>query len=171
MLELIKQHPGITSAEIAEKLGLKEPTEVSNALWKAIRSNRIVPERVLHNGRNQNAYYLFEQLPPDAAERIQQRTIEARDAPPITKAASARNSVFDIPGEAPRRKSAPNPASASKSSNAGSDGGFSCAVANDGSLILMRGGQIELSLSGIEATTLQNYLVKRAAASFFASMT
>jgi hypothetical protein len=43
-------------------------------------------------------------------------------------------------------------------------------VTNDGSLVLMREGQVQFSLSSTEATTLQSYLVKRAAASVFASI-
>jgi len=47
---------------------------------------------------------------------------------------------------------------------------FSCAVANDGSLVLMRGGRIEMSLSEVDAAALQSYLVKRAAANLFANI-
>lgn len=48
--------------------------------------------------------------------------------------------------------------------------GFTCALTNDGSLVLIREGQIQFSLSNDEAVMLQSHLVKRAAASFFASM-
>lgn len=171
MFEMIKQQPGITSGEIAERLGMRDKADVSNALWKAMRSGRIVAERVMHQGRHQNSYYMADDLPPDAAERIQQRTVEAKDALPLAKAPSARNSVFDIPGNIaplkpePRRTPAKAPAVSKKV-----DGSFACAVTSDGSLVLMREGQIEFSLSGPDAATLQSYLVKRAAANLFASM-
>ncbi|MBW5280842.1 hypothetical protein ACS0X5_26310 [Burkholderia gladioli] len=41
---------------------------------------------------------------------------------------------------------------------------FTCAIANDGSLVLMRAGRIELALSDADTAILQRYLVKRIAA-------
>ncbi|WP_175886044.1 hypothetical protein [Burkholderia sp. BCC0044] len=112
---------------------------------------------------------------PDAVERIQQKIVDAKNVIPIAKSDGARSSVFDTkqlktkrkPRVAQRAPAAPHVTTPLPKIG---PAGFACAVTNDGSLVLMREGTIQFSLSSIEATTLQSYLVKRAAASLFASM-
>ena len=180
MIALIKAEPGITSAEIAERLGLANSSKVSTALWTWIRSNRVMVERITRNGKTMNAHYLPDQVPPDAVERINQKLVDVKDVIPAVKAAGSRNSVFDVPGtkktggkRSSRKRASPTgstPVVSAGSSASSMSRGFACAVTNDGSLVLMRAGQVQFSLSDAEASTLQSYLVKRAAASLFASM-
>ncbi len=190
MLELIRQHPGITSGELAEKVGMEDSSSVSSAMWTAIRRGHIMVERVIRNGKSTNAHYHPDKVPPDAVERVQQKLVDASEVIPMTKANGVRSSVFDVPGakqrrkkHAPRKASSRAPAaapalpataratasSASPASHA-TPRNFACAITNDGSLVLMRAGEIAFALSDAEATTLQSYLVKRAAANLFASM-
>lgn len=182
IIELVKAHPGITSAEIAIKLGLENSTKAATAAWPAIKRGQIVVERVSIGGQTKNAHYHPDQIPPDAVERIQQKLVDASEVIPISKAKGARNSVFDVPRKAkPRRtknsasrkvQAAVPPASSTVVAQrpAFAPTGFACAITNDGSLVLMRKGQVEFALSDAEAATLQSYLVKRAAANLFASM-
>lgn len=175
IVELIKLHPGITSAEIARKLHLENSTKVSTAVWPSVKAGRVMVERIVRDGTTMNAHYLSEDVPPDAVERIHQKIVDAKNVIPIAKSDDARTSVFDTkrpktkrkpsvakPVQAPRHATTPAPKMGAA--------GFACAVTNDGSLVLMREGTIQFSLSSVEATTLQSYLVKRAAASIFASM-
>jgi hypothetical protein len=178
IMDLIRDNPGITSQEMATRLGFSNTTRVTGAVWKEVRANRVIVERISKDGNSMNAHYLSGQVPPDAVERISQKLVSAEDVIPEVKSPGARNSVFDVPGTAKiRRKRATSkavtrdpapvkmtPPTRSKTAP------FACAVTNDGSLVLMREGQIQFSLSDVEATTLQNYLVKRAAANMFASM-
>ena len=182
IIELVKAHPGITSAEIALKLGLENSTKAATAAWPAIKRGQIVVERVSIDGQTKNAHYHPDQVPPDAVERVQQKLVDASEVIPISKAKGARNSVFDVPRKQAARKAtrkAPrriqrtaepivNTVPATRLSLG--PGGFACAITNDGSLVLMRQGQVEFALSDAEATTLQSYLVKRAAANLFANM-
>jgi 3,4-dihydroxy-2-butanone 4-phosphate synthase len=87
----------------------------------------------------------------------------------MVKSADARNSVFDVP-KPTKQKSQPKAEVTSSRQTTARSPGFACALTSDGSLVLIREGQIEFSLSGAEAATLQSYLVKRAAANLFASM-
>ncbi|MDR7006064.1 hypothetical protein [Paraburkholderia strydomiana] len=190
MLELIREYPGITSGELAEKVGVEDSSSVSSAMWTAIRRGHVMVERVIRNGKSTNAHYHPDQVPPDAVERVQQKLVNASQVIPISTTNSVRSSVFDVPGAKQRRKkqaprkapsrapaaapslSATAPAmalSASPSSQA-APRTFACAITNDGSLVLMRSGEIQFSLTDVEAATLQSYLLKRAAASMLASM-
>lgn len=175
-VEMIKRHPGITSAEIAEKLELENSTKVSGAVWPEVRAGRVLVERIVRNGTTMNAHYMSDDVPADAVERIQQKIVDAKNVIPIAKSDEARTSVFDTKRLKTKRK--PSTAKAASAAPHAAiptpkigPAGFACAVTNDGSLVLMREGAIQFSLSSIEATTLQSYLVKRAAASLFASMT
>lgn len=182
IIELVKAHPGITSAEIALKLGLENSTKAATAAWPAIKRGQIVVERVSIDGQTKNAHYHPDQVPPDAVERIQQKLVDASEVIPISKAAGARSSVFDVPRsratrrsnkKASRRPQSPKTTTATAVAvprPAPAAPGFTCAITNDGTLVLMRAGEIQFSLSDLEATTLQTYLVKRAAANLFASM-
>ncbi|WP_408636871.1 hypothetical protein [Paraburkholderia sp. RL17-368-BIF-A] len=128
-----------------------------------------------------NAHYHADQVPPDAVERIQQNLVDAREVIPMSKDAGVRSSVFDVPGQ-PRRGRRPAGRNSSSGSTAvptvprptitaqRAENGFACAVTNDGTLVLMRAGEIQFSLSDVEAATLQRYLLKRVAANLFASM-
>jgi len=166
----IKQHPGITSTEIAGRVGVITPTLVTSALWKDLRSGRIRAELVERNGRKVNTYYMPEDLPADAVERIQQHRVDARDKP-ITKPTSARNSVFDVPGTQakPRRAARRAPVSMIEVTPS-APMSFACAITSDGRLVLMRDGSVEVSLTENETLTVQACLMKLAAAKFFASM-
>nr|WP_175800268.1 hypothetical protein [Burkholderia anthina] len=179
VVQLIKHQPGITSAEIAEKLGLENSTKVSTSVWPEVRAGRVLVERINRNGQTMNAHYMSDDVPPDAVERIQQKIVDAKSVIPIAKSDDARTSVFDNKGLKAKRKpsgSQRTPATLPTTSKAAvpaskiETAGFACAVTNDGSLVLMREGSIQFSLSSVEATTLQSYLVKRAAANLFASM-
>ncbi|SDR02592.1 hypothetical protein SAMN05443026_2507 [Burkholderia orbicola] len=175
-VEMIKRHPGITSAEIAEKLELENSTKVSGAVWPEVRAGRVLVERIVRNGTTMNAHYMADDVPPDAVERVQQKIVDVQNVIPIAKSDDARTSVFDTKRLKTKRKpgvAKPAPAAPHVTTPLPKIGpaGFACAVTNDGSLVLMREGTIQFSLSSVEATTLQSYLVKRAAASLFASMT
>lgn len=182
IIELVKAHPGITSAEIAVKLGLENSAKAATAAWPAIKRGQIVVERISKDGQTKNAHYHPDQVPPDAVERIQQKLVDASEVIPISKAKDARNSVFDVPRKQAARKSARKvPRRIQKTVESINDtvptsrpsrapSGFACAITNDGSLVLMRQGQVEFALSDAEAATLQSYLVKRATANLFASM-
>ncbi|REE17963.1 hypothetical protein B0G71_0940 [Paraburkholderia sp. BL27I4N3] len=177
MIALIGQYPGITSADIAQRLGLESSNKVGPALWTAIKGGRILTERVERNGRWMNKHYLPDQVPPDAVTRVHQRIVDASEVIPPPGALSAPTSVFNGPRKSPKRKwpvhhraasgskvidvQTPAPKSASR---------FACAITSSGNLVLMRAGEIQFSLSDAEAATLQSYLVKRAAANLFASM-
>lgn len=175
IVELIKLQPGITSAEIARKLNLENSTKVSTAVWPSVKAGRVLVERIVRDGTTMNAHYLSDDVPPDAVERIRQKIVDAKNVIPIAKSDDARSSVFDTKRPKPKRKPrvakrAPAATHATTPIPKTGPAGFACAVTNDGSLVLMREGTIQFSLSSIEATTLQSYLVKRAAASLFASM-
>lgn len=180
IVELIRREPGITSAELATRLGLASSTTVSSAIWPSIKSNQILVERITKDGKAMNAHYHPDQVPPDAVERIKQKLVDASEVIPMAKASDARNSVFDVPGAKRRvKRHTPRKTTGRPSSDAApaaakptpvASRNFACAVTNDGTLVLMRAGEIQFSLSDIEAATLQSYLVKRAAASLFASM-
>lgn len=180
MIAVIAANPGITSGEIGERVGIHSASKVTTALWSAVRSGRVMTERVERAGRFTNAHYMADQVPPDAVERINQKLVDASTVIPISKAAGARSSVFDVPGKpVPAAKSrhrkrvvrsvpkAIQPASAATQVTAD---GFACAVASNGQLVLMREGQIQFALTDVEVATLQSYLMKRAAGSLFASM-
>ena len=169
LIELIKAKPGITSPELAEQVGFDSSSKVTTALWQRVRSGHIITERVVHDGRNVNAHYMSDQVPPDAVERINQKRVDASEVIPMTKSPEARNSVFDVPKPAKQMKPTRPEVTIARQTTARSPG-FACALTSDGSLVLIREGQIEFSLSGAEAATLQTYLVKRAAANLFASM-
>jgi len=180
IMALIKDNPGITSPEIAKRVGLPNATRVTSVLWKDVRSERVLVERVCKDGYWVNAHYLPDQVPPDAVERIRQKLISSEDVIPAIKSPGVQNSVFDVPGSgkpakkshrktAARHVSSPTPVTPAPARVVSH--GFACAVTNDGSLVLMRAGEIQFSLNDVEAATLQSYLVKRAAASMFASMT
>jgi hypothetical protein len=169
LLELIKDKPGITSPELAEQVGFDSSSKVTTALWQRVRSGQIVTERVVRDGYNVNAHYMADQVPPDAVERINQKRVDASEVIPMVKSADARNSVFDVP-KPTKQKSQPKAEVTSSRQTTARSPGFACALTSDGSLVLIREGQIEFSLSGAEAATLQSYLVKRAAANLFASM-
>lgn len=181
MMTLIGQFPGITSAEIAEKLELGSSNKVGTALWTAIRSGRVLTERVERNGRWMNKHYLPDQMPVDAVVRVKQKIVDASDVIPPEAIRSAPNSVFNGPRKSTHAKKRPLRRSKAKTGPAPQSTplpqtverkqSFSCAVTNDGSLMLMRGGRIEMELTEVDAATLQSYLVKRAAASVFISMT
>ncbi|WP_017776664.1 hypothetical protein [Paraburkholderia kururiensis] len=170
MIEVVRQFPGITSAEIAQRLGIDTAIRVSNALYTNIKAGRIVTERIERNGHYMNAHYMSDQIPPDAVERISQKLVDASEAIPAAKSPSARNSVFDVPKAARSRKPVSKRAATTLALTTDVPRTFSCAIANDGSLVLMRGGRIEMSLPQADAAALQQYLVKRAAANFLASM-
>ncbi|WP_231129473.1 hypothetical protein [Burkholderia vietnamiensis] len=175
VVDLIKRQPGITSAEIADKLGLESSTKVSTSVWPAVRAGHVLVERINRNGQTMNAHYMSDDVPPDAVERIQQKIVDAKNVIPIAKSDDARTSVFDTKRLKTKSKSSvakTAPAAAHTTTPIQKMGptGFACAVTNDGSLVLMREGTIQFSLSSVEATTLQSYLVKRAAASLFANM-
>lgn len=170
MIELIKANPGISSAELAARVGMGSASKVTTALWQSVRGGKVITERAEIDGHWMNRHYMADQVPPDAAERINQKVIAAEDVIPIAKSASARNSVFDI-GKPEKKKSGNGGAKVPTTARSiTSASGFACAVTNDGSLVLIREGEIQFSLTEREAAALQTYLVKRAAASFFASM-
>jgi hypothetical protein len=174
MVALIKAEPGITSADIAKRLGLPNSSKVSTALWTSIRSGTILTERAEVDGYWMNKHYLPDQVPPDAVERIRQKLVDAKDVIPTKKSPGTQNSVFDVPSakrhvkkSVASKNATPAPASTTPSISRPpqlATRAFACAVANDGSLVLMRAGEIAF------AAALQSYLVKRAAASLFASM-
>ncbi|WP_323118873.1 winged helix-turn-helix domain-containing protein [Burkholderia alba] len=179
VVELIKRQPGITSAEIAEKLGLDSSTKVSTSIWPEVKSGRVLVERISRNGKTMNSHYLPDQVPPDAVERVQQKIVDASSVIPIAKSSDTRSSVFDNKPRRTLRKlgatkhlphGQPSTVSAVTSSLQIGPVGFACAVTHDGRLVLIREGQIQFSLTDYEATMLQSYLVKRAAANFFVSM-
>lgn len=170
MIQLIKAHPGISSAELASRVGIVGASKVTTALWQYVRSKKIVTERAEIDGRWMNRHYMSDQVPPDAAERINQKIIDAGEAVPVPKSPEARNSVFDVPKAARSRKPVSKRAATTLTLTTDVPRAFSCAIANDGSLVLMRGGRIEMSLPQADAAALQQYLVKRAAANFLASM-
>ncbi|WP_106306338.1 winged helix-turn-helix domain-containing protein [Paraburkholderia sp. BL18I3N2] len=179
LIELIKAKPGITSRELAEQVGFDSSSKVTTALWHRVRSGHIITERVPHNGFNVNAHYMADQIPPDAVERINQRLVDAADVIPAAKSPEARNSVFDVPSikrsaKRPNKQPSPSrlhpPMTPTSVSSRATSREFACAITNDGSLVLMRAGEIQFSLTDVEAATLQSYLVKRAAASLFANM-
>lgn len=180
MIDLIKAQPGITSAEITEKLDLPKSNTVATALWQEMRSGKVVTERIVANNRSVNAYYLPDQIDGDSVERITQKLVNAQNVVPIAKSSSARSSVFDVPGKprpaAKNRRAKrvvrtdPKAAQPTPAASRVTAQGFACAMASNGQLVLMREGQIQFALSDVEAATLQSYLVKRAAASLFASM-
>jgi hypothetical protein len=180
MMTLIGQFPGITSAEIAERLELGSSNKVGTALWTAIRSGRVLTERVERNGRWMNKHYLPDQMPVDAVVRVKQKIVDASDVIPPEAARSAPNSVFNGPRKPAHTKKRPLRGSNAKTvavpqsthlpQSVERTLTFSCAVASDGSLMLMRGGRIEMSLPEVDATALQSYLVRRAAATLLASM-
>lgn len=179
VVELIKRQPGITSAEIAEKIGLDNSTRVSSAVWPEVKAGRVLVERIVRNGTTMNAHYMSDDVPSDAVERIQQKIVDAKNVIPIAKSDDARTSVFDTKRLKTKRKptvAKPAPSTHHVTAHATTPApkvgpaGFACAVTNDGSLVLMREGLIQFALSSVEASTLQNYLVKRAAASLFANM-
>ncbi|MHB9838487.1 hypothetical protein Q8F57_027035 [Paraburkholderia terrae] len=182
MRALIAEYPGITSAEIAEKLGIPSSNKVGTALYNDIKGGRVLTERVERNGRWMNKHYLPDHLPVDAVIRVKQRIVDASEVIPPPASNSAPTSVFNGPRK-PRRgkkravrsvgKTATSPQAKVVETQVkvvDKAPSFACAIANDGSLVLMRGGRIELSLSEVDASTLQSYLMKRAAANVFASM-
>jgi hypothetical protein len=179
ILALIKERPGITSGEIAEQLGIAVVNKITTDMWPSIKSGRVLTQRVLRNGRHVNAYYMADQITADSVMTVNQRIVDANDVIPPALGPTAQTSVFgghgakSHPGKS-RGKEAraavpiePKsvPASRSTSVNA-----FACAIASDGTLVLIREGQIQFSLTDAEAATLQRYLMKRAAASLFADM-
>lgn len=181
VINLVKAHPGITSIEVATKLGLASSTRASTALWPAIKRGHIVAERIVVDGKTMNAHYHADQVPPDAVERIQQKLVDASEVIPMSKATGARTSVFDVPSQLrrvrqrPKKKNSSPPATTSTPPlptiiSPRAPSGFACAVTNDGTLVLMRAGEIKFLLTDIEAATLQSYLLKRAAASLITNM-
>ncbi|MFX1766389.1 winged helix-turn-helix transcriptional regulator [Paraburkholderia sp. A1RI-2L] len=166
LIELIRQNPGITSSELAERMGT-DTSKVTTSLWNYVRAGKIMTERVERDSRYVNAHYMADQAPPDAVERINQRIIDANEVIPSGRSHGTRNSVFDVPQPLAAKRST----ASGSSKGVGASDDFACAITNNGSLVLMRGGEIQFSLTEREAATLQAYLVKRAAASFFANMT
>lgn len=171
MIELIKANPGISSADLAARVGINGASKVTTALWQYVRNQKIVTERAEIDGRWMNKHYMADQVPPDAVERISQRIVDATDAIPAVKSPQARNSVFDVPHVA-KAKTTIRAMQPQKSVSSASDAsGFTCAVTGDGGLVLMRDGAIEASLSERETSKVQACLMKLAAAKFFATMT
>ncbi|MFM0049887.1 hypothetical protein [Caballeronia grimmiae] len=181
MVELVKAEPGITSAEIASRLGLQSSKPVPSALSQDLRSGRIVTEHGVVNSRHVSALHLPEQVYAETVERIRQSVVDAENVVPIAKKATARSSVFDVSKALTRRstwrrgkRSAKHHAKPIVSAGNARDihvapQDFACVVASDGRLMLMRRGQNEPALSDVEAATLQRYVVQRAAVNLAAN--
>jgi hypothetical protein len=179
ILAVIREHPGITSGEIAQRLGIAQVGKITTDMWQAIRSERVLTERVLQNGRHVNAYYMPDQITGDSVTKVNQRIVDANDVIPPSLGPDVQTSVFGA-----RNVKSQRGKSRAKASRAAapagptsvpvgrpiSASGFACAIASDGTLVLIREGQIQFSLTDAEAATLQSYLMKRAAASLFANM-
>lgn len=171
----ISERPGITTAELASVLGV-EPKVISNAVWTVAKAGKVVSERIVRDGTHMNAYYLPEQVSADTVERINQKLVDASNVLPIAKSAASRNSAFDVPRRTRSAKKRGSRRSAIKATVTPiapatvPTPSFACAIASDGSLVLMREGRIQFSLSDVEAVTLRRYLLKAATASALASM-
>jgi hypothetical protein len=170
MIELIKAHPGISSAELASRVGINSASKVTTALWQYVRNGKIVTERAEIDGRWMNKHYMADQVPPDAAERITQRIVDASDAIPAVKSPQARNSVFDVPSPHKQQRMTSQPQASSFQTMRRMSTTFACAVTGDGGLVILRDGAIETSLSEVETMKVQACLMKHAAARFFATM-
>ena len=170
----ISEHPGITTAELASALGV-ESKVISNAVWTVAKAGKVVSERIVRDGTHMNAYYLPEQVSAETVERVNQKLVDASNVLPIAKSATSRNSAFDVPRK-PRstKKRSRQPTMRATVTPiapvATPIPSFACAITSDGSLVLLREGRIQFSLSDAEAGTLRRYLLKAAAASALASM-
>jgi hypothetical protein len=180
ILEVIRQRPGATSAQIAEHLGMADPSRVTADMWPLIRSGGVLTERVLQGARHVNAYYLPDQINGDSVTRVNQRVAPALGV-------TAQTSVFggSIKKASKKARRKPNvrrsansagPIEAAMSGEPGQvaadagAGSFTCALGGDGQLFLIRGGQILVSLTEAEATSLQKVLIRQKLAGFFAGM-
>ena len=178
ILALIKERPGITSGEIAEQLGIAVVNKITTDMWPSIKSGRVLTQRVLRNGRHVNAYYMADQITADSVTTVNQRIVDAHEVIPPALGPDVQTSIFGAHVKPHRAKSrakavraaAPIEPRAAPASRSTSINDFSCAIASDGTLVLIREGQIQFSLTDAEAATLQRYLMKRAAASLFANM-
>ncbi len=170
MIELIKMHPGISSAELAQRVGINGASKVTTALWQYVRNQKIVTERAEIEGRWMNRHYMADHVPPDAVERITQRIVDASDAVPAVKSPQARNSVFDVPHASKVKTNTRAPQSEKSVSVVRQASRFACAITGDGGLVLMRDGAIESSLTEGETSQVQACLMKLAAAKLFATM-
>ncbi len=170
MIELIKAHPGISSAELASRVGINSASKVTTALWQYVRNEKIVTERAEIDGRWMNKHYMADQVPPDAAERITQRVIDASNAAPTIKSPQARNSVFDVPSPPKQQRASRQSQASAIEAMSRMSAKFDCAITGNGGLVLLRDGAIEVSLSESETLKVQACLMKLAAAKFFATM-
>lgn len=179
ILALIKERPGITSGEIAEQLGISVVNKITTDMWPSIKSGRVLTQRVLRNGRHVNAYYMADQITADSVMTVNQRIVDASDVIPPALGRDVQTSVFGAHNVKPKRgksrakasrAAAPVEPTSVPASRPTSASGFACAIASDGTLVLIREGQIQFSLNDAEAAALQSYLMKRAAASLFANM-
>jgi hypothetical protein len=187
ILEVIRQRPGATSAQIAEHLGMADPSRVTADMWPLIRSGGVLTERVLQGARHVNAYYLPDQINGDSVTRVNQRVVDASEVIAPALGVTAQTSVFggSIKKASKKARRKPNvrrsansagPIEAAMSGEPGqvaADAGagrFTCALGGDGQLFLIRGGQILVSLTEAEATSLQKVLIRQKLAGFFAGM-
>lgn len=181
ILTAVTERPGVTTAELASIIGVDGTKFVSNAMWQLLKSGKVLAEQIVRDGRHMNAYYRPERIGSDSVARVRQKLVDAAEVVPMHRSKTVPNSVFDVPRatrsgkkrtarKAPALPQAAPAATIPPEPPAIAARRFACAVTNDGSLVLMREGQIEFSLSDIEAATLQNYLLKRAAANLFANM-
>ncbi|NIE87276.1 MULTISPECIES: hypothetical protein [unclassified Burkholderia] len=178
ILAAVRQQPGVTTKELADIIGTHDVKPVSNAMWRLLRSGNILSEQVTRDGAHMNAYYLPEQIDGDSVERVNQKLVDASDVVPVKRAALPAGSVFELARKQKRKTNPPTRSSgkpAPASANLPVDAApaptphpaidpFTCAIASDGSLVLMRAGRIELALSDADTAILQRYLVKRIAA-------
>ncbi|NBI48866.1 hypothetical protein [Burkholderia sp. ISTR5] len=162
ILAAVRQQPGVTTKELADIIGTHDVKPVSNAMWRLLRSGNI----------------LSEQIDGDSVERVNQKLVDASDVVPVKRAALPAGSVFELARKHKRKTNPPTRSSgkpAPASANLPVDAKpaptphpaidpFTCAIASDGSLVLMRAGRIELALSDADTAILQRYLVKRIAA-------
>ncbi|MDR3100198.1 MAG: hypothetical protein LBV73_24440 [Paraburkholderia sp.] len=182
---MIRERPGATSAQIAEHLGIADAGKITTDMWQSIRSGRVFTERIVQSGRHVNAYYLPDQINGDSVTRINQRVVDAKDAIAPALGAGVQASVFGTPvpkarkARARRKPAVRRAPHAEKKAGAEAGGqmaesgafeGFACALASDGRLLLIRDGRIQLSLTDVEVTTLQNFLFGRKLANVVAGM-
>lgn len=175
ILAVIREHPGITSGEIAQRLGIAQVGKITTDMWQAIKSERVLTERVLQNGRHVNAYYMPDQITGDSVTKVNQRIVDANDVIPSALGPDVQTSVFGAHNVKSKRgksraKASRAAAPVEPAGRPTSASGFACAIASDGTLVLIREGQIQFSLNDVEAATLQSYLMKSAAASLLSNM-
>ncbi|WP_321870912.1 hypothetical protein [Paraburkholderia tropica] len=183
ILALIRERPGATSAQIAEHLGIGDPGKITADMWPSIRSGRVLTERIMQGARHVNAYYLPDQISGDSVTRVNQRVVDASEVIAPALGAAAQTSVFGSPAKKARKTKArrkpvtrraanqASPVDAGKSADVTTcENGFVCALAGDGQLHLIRGGQILASLTEAEAISLQKLLIGQKLLSVFAAI-